>query len=93
MRLSPLGLKSSALTIERELFMKCLSGAMDSASDFGSGGWGFESPLGLFLFLFLSYLRSSLGRVVKELVLKANGLCPREFKSRRCRFLQQVVFT
>jgi hypothetical protein len=24
-----------------------LSGAMDSASDFGSGGWGFESPLGL----------------------------------------------
>jgi hypothetical protein len=23
------------------------SGAMDSASDFGSGGWGFESPLGL----------------------------------------------
>ena len=26
----------------------CLSGAMDSASDFGSGGWGFESPLGLF---------------------------------------------
>lgn len=30
------------------------SGAMDSASDFGSGGWGFESPLGLqFFFLFL----------------------------------------
>ena len=27
-----------------------------------------------------------LGRVVKELVLKANGLFPREFKSRRCRF-------
>ena len=26
-------------------------------------------------------------RVVKELVLKVNGLCPREFKSRRCRFL------
>ena len=25
-------------------------------------------------------------RVVKELVLKANGLCPREFKSRLCRF-------
>ena len=23
------------------------SGAMDSASDFGSGGWGFESPQGL----------------------------------------------
>ena len=23
--------------------------------------------------------------MVKELVLKANGLCPREFKSRRCR--------
>ena len=30
----------------------CLSGAMDSASDFGSGGWGFESPLGLFFFFF-----------------------------------------
>ena len=36
-------------------------GAMDSASDFGSGGWGFESPLGLqgqkillfFVFVFL----------------------------------------
>ena len=34
-------------------------GAMDSASDFGSGGWGFESPQGLcmqpffFLRLFL----------------------------------------
>ena len=26
------------------------SGAMDSASDFGSGGWGFESPLGLEFF-------------------------------------------
>ena len=26
-------------------------------------------------------------RVVKELVLKANGLCPREFKSRRCRLI------
>ena len=26
------------------------SGAMDSASDFGSGGWGFESPLGLLFF-------------------------------------------
>ena len=23
---------------------------MDSASDFGSGGWGFESPQGLFFF-------------------------------------------
>ena len=29
---------------------KCPSGAMDSASDFGSGGWGFESPLGLLFF-------------------------------------------
>jgi hypothetical protein len=29
-------------------------------------------------------------RVVKELVLKANGLCPREFKSRRCRHMQVV---
>jgi hypothetical protein len=27
-------------------------GAMDSASDFGSGGWGFESPQGLYVFLF-----------------------------------------
>ena len=27
------------------------SGAMDSASDFGSGGWGFESLLGLFFFV------------------------------------------
>jgi hypothetical protein len=27
-------------------------------------------------------------RVVKELVLKANGLCPREFESRRCRFFE-----
>ena len=26
---------------------------MDSASDFGSGGWGFESPLGLMIFLLL----------------------------------------
>ena len=25
---------------------------MDSASDFGSGGWGFESPLGLIFFWF-----------------------------------------
>jgi hypothetical protein len=25
----------------------CPCGAMDSASDFGSGGWGFESPQGL----------------------------------------------
>ncbi len=31
--------------------VESLSGAMDSASDFGSGGWGFESPLGL---IFLS---------------------------------------
>ena len=28
-------------------------GAMDSASDFGSGGWGFESPQGLFFLLSL----------------------------------------
>ena len=32
-------------------------------------------------------------RVVKELVLKANGLCPREFKSRRCRYFCQVILT
>ena len=28
-------------------FQVCPCGAMDSASDFGSGGWGFESPQGL----------------------------------------------
>ncbi len=33
----------------------CPCGAMDSASDFGSGGWGFESPQGL---LFFSFARS-----------------------------------
>ena len=32
-----------------------------------------------------SVLKRHCVRVVKELVLKANGLCPREFKSRRCR--------
>ena len=31
-------------------------------------------------------------RVVKELVLKANGLCPREFKSRRCRIFSFFFF-
>ena len=31
-------------------------------------------------------------RVVKELVLKANGLCPRELKSCRCRFLNLHYF-
>ena len=31
-------------------------------------------------------------RVVKELVLKANGLRPREFKSRRCRIFWQHFF-
>ena len=30
-------------------------------------------------------------RVVKELVLKANALCPREFKSRRCRFFFLLI--
>jgi hypothetical protein len=32
------------------LWLECMvspCGAMDSASDFGSGGWGFESPQGL----------------------------------------------
>ena len=33
---------------------KSLSGAMDSASDFGSGGWGFESPLGLYFWKLVS---------------------------------------
>jgi hypothetical protein len=33
-------------------FMVSPCGAMDSASDFGSGGWGFESPQGLYVFLF-----------------------------------------
>ena len=27
---------------------------MDSASDFGSGGWGFESPLGLYFWKLVS---------------------------------------
>ena len=55
---------------------------MDSASDFGSGGWGFESPLGLF-FLFPSFVllcflgslfprRCNFGRVVKALALGAS---------------------
>ena len=30
-------------------------GAMDSASDFGSGGWGFESPQGLNVLLFFCW--------------------------------------
>jgi hypothetical protein len=30
-----------------QLLQVCPCGAMDSASDFGSGGWGFESPQGL----------------------------------------------
>ena len=57
-------------------------GAMDSASDFGSGGWGFESPLGLFfcvrVLFFFVFLFSSLGRrcnfgrVVKALALGAS---------------------
>jgi hypothetical protein len=61
---------------------------MDSASDFGSGGWGFESPQGLcgmtifgfFLALHLSvwapYTRLAcgckFGRVVKALALGAS---------------------
>jgi hypothetical protein len=31
----------------RRWLQVCPCGAMDSASDFGSGGWGFESPQGL----------------------------------------------
>ena len=60
----------------------CPSGAMDSASDFGSGGWGFESPLGLFFCLvillffvcwFPEFRRScNFGRVVKALALGAS---------------------
>ena len=58
----------------------CPSGAMDSASDFGSGGWGFESPLGLFFFAVALFgcllLRipssSKFGRVVKALALGAS---------------------
>ena len=34
------------------LVTNCLSGAMDSASDFGSGGCGFESHRGLHFFLY-----------------------------------------
>ena len=34
----------------RNLTQSCPSGAMDSASDFGSGGCGFESRLALFFF-------------------------------------------
>jgi hypothetical protein len=58
---------------------------MDSASDFGSGGWGFESPLGLFfcflVLLFSVFLdidppsqlrRCNFGRVVKALALGAS---------------------
>ena len=63
-------------------FQVCPCGAMDSASDFGSGGWGFESPLGLF-FLFPSFVllcflgslfprRCNFGRVVKALALGAS---------------------
>ena len=33
------------------------SGAMDSASDFGSGGWGFESPQGLVIIFFVYAVR------------------------------------
>ena len=61
----------------------CPSGAMDSASDFGSGGWGFESPLGLFFFAFFvgslcdcrriqKYCSCKFGRVVKALALGAS---------------------
>jgi hypothetical protein len=57
----PMGLKSIALTT-RPRMLVCLpnsrpSGAMDSASDFGSGGWGFESLLGLLFFFFFSWHR------------------------------------
>ena len=50
----------------------CPSGAMDSASDFGSGGWGFESPLGLLIFSHSKVLWSKFGRVVKALALGAS---------------------
>ena len=46
---------------------------MDSASDFGSGGWGFESPLGLLNFFFGWIGQGSkFGRVVKALALGAS---------------------
>ena len=45
---------------------------MDSASDFGSGGWGFESPLGLLIFSHSKVLWSKFGRVVKALALGAS---------------------
>jgi hypothetical protein len=35
------------LSTLRRWLQVCPCGAMDSASDFGSGGWGFESPQGL----------------------------------------------
>ena len=44
------------------------------------------------LFVFPEITRHRV-RVVKELVLKANGLCPREFKSRRCRHFCFVFVT
>ena len=66
-------------------FQVCPCGAMDSASDFGSGGWGFESPQGLCLnylfFVLLGVLEPPLadgnsgckfGRVVKALALGAS---------------------
>jgi hypothetical protein len=63
----------------RPLRRGCPSGAMDSASDFGSGGWGFESPLGLnFAYRFTRNLLSRVhvdckfGRVVKALALGAS---------------------
>ena len=80
-------------TVVGFLFGRCVrsflqvgpSGAMDSASDFGSGGWGFESPLGLLIFggfFFLlvptaggwrgSRQESKFGRVVKALALGAS---------------------
>ena len=53
-------------------------------------GWTAHPSFHLFctvdiFFVYLCVFRQRV-RVVKELVLKANGLCPREFKSRRCRF-------
>ena len=46
---------------------------MDSASDFGSGGWGFESPRGLKHFFALDFsCGGKFGRVVKALALGAS---------------------
>ena len=72
---------SNPTVVDHFLFVLALdsrsgpSGAMDSASDFGSGGWGFESPLGLNCFLPMGTFfvqHSKFGRVVKALALGAS---------------------